>query len=75
MFFIEKVFPSESITESVEHISADELHSGTSIMSESPGITAAERNLNILKENGVIKLTFGYHTIYDKCQRDKVRDE
>ena len=38
-------------------------------------LTAAERNLNLLKENGVIKLTFGYHTIYDKCQRDKVRDE
>ena len=38
-------------------------------------LTAAERNLNVLKENGVIKLTFGYHTIYDKCQRDKVRDE
>ena len=35
----------------------------------------AERNLNLLKENGVIKLTFGYHTIYDKRQRDKVRDE
>ena len=38
-------------------------------------LTAAERNLNVLKENGVIKLTFGYHTIYDKHQRDKVRDE
>ena len=38
-------------------------------------LTAAERNLNLLKENGVIKLTFGYHTIYDKHQRDKVRDE
>ena len=37
-------------------------------------LTAAERNLNLLKENGVIKLTFGYHTIYDKPQRDKVRD-
>ena len=38
-------------------------------------LTTAERNLNILKENGVIKLTFGYHIIYDKRQRDKVRDE
>ena len=38
-------------------------------------LTVAKRNLNVLKENGVIKLTFGYHTIYDKRQRDKVRDE
>ena len=38
-------------------------------------LTTAERNLNLLKENGVIKLTFGYHTIYDKHQRDEVRDE
>ena len=37
MFLIEKVFPSDSITESVEHISAEDLQSGTSIMSESPG--------------------------------------
>ena len=38
-------------------------------------LTAAERNLNLLKANGMIKLTFGYHTIYDKHQRDEVRDE
>ena len=38
-------------------------------------LTAAERNLNVLKENGVIKLIFGYHTIYAKRQRDKVIDE
>ena len=38
-------------------------------------LTAVERNLNLLKENGMIKLTFGYHTIYDKRQRDEVRDE
>ena len=39
MFFIEKVFPIDSIAESVEHISTEELHQGTSIMSESPGTT------------------------------------
>ena len=38
-------------------------------------LTVAERNLKLLKENGVMKLTFGYHTIYDKRQRDEVRDE
>ena len=38
-------------------------------------LTTAKRNLNLLKENGVIKLTFGYRTIYDKRQRDEVRDE
>ena len=38
-------------------------------------LTAAERNLSLLKANGMIKLTFGYHTIYDKRQRDEVRDE
>ena len=36
-------------------------------------LTVAERNLKLLKENGVMKLTFGYHTIYDKHQRDEVR--
>ena len=37
MFFIEKVFSSDSIAESVEHVSTEDLQSGTSIMSESPG--------------------------------------
>ena len=38
-------------------------------------LITAEENLVTLKEMGLIKLTLGYHTIYDKCQRDKVRDE
>ena len=37
-------------------------------------LITAEENLESLKQLGVIKLTIGYHTIYDKCQRDKVRD-
>ena len=36
-------------------------------------LITAEENLDTLKEMGLIKLTLGYHTIYDKCQRDKVR--
>ena len=39
MFFIERVFPNDSIAESIGHISAEELQSGTSIMSETPGIS------------------------------------
>ena len=38
-------------------------------------LITAKENLESLKQLGVIKLTIGYHTIYDKCQRDKVRDE
>ena len=38
-------------------------------------LATAKENLDILKEMGMIKLTLGYYTIYDKCQRDKVRDE
>ena len=38
-------------------------------------LVTAEDNLDILKEMGLIQLTIGYCTIYDKCQRDKVRDE
>ena len=36
-------------------------------------LITAEENLDILKEVGVKKLTLDYCTIYDKCQRDKVR--
>ena len=35
----------------------------------------AKENLDSLMQLGVIKLTIGYCTIYDKHQRDKVRDE
>ena len=38
-------------------------------------LMTAKENLDSLKHLGVIKLTIGYHTIYDKCERDKVRDE
>ena len=38
-------------------------------------LITAEENLDTLKEMGMIKLTLGYCTIYDKRQRDKVRDE
>ena len=38
-------------------------------------LMTAKENLDLLKQLSVIKLTIGYHTIYDKCQRDKVRDE
>ena len=38
-------------------------------------LITAEENLDILKEMGLKQFTLGYHTIYDKCQRDKVRDE
>ena len=32
----------------------------------------AEKNLDLLKGVGVIKLTLGYYTIWDRCTRDKV---
>ena len=38
-------------------------------------LITAEENLELLKQLGVIKLTIGYCTIYDKRQRDKARDE
>ena len=38
-------------------------------------LVTANENLDLLKEMGLLKLTIGYHTIYDKCQRDKVREE
>ena len=37
-------------------------------------LVTAEENLGLLKEMGLTKLTIGYHTIYEKRQRDKVRD-
>ena len=38
-------------------------------------LMTAKENLDSLKQLGVIRVTIGYHTIYDKCQIDKVRDE
>ena len=38
-------------------------------------LMTAKDNLDLLKQLGVIKLTIGYCTIYDKHQRDKVRDK
>ena len=38
-------------------------------------LLTAEKNLDVLKEVGLIKLTFGYYTIYDKQQSNKVKDE
>ena len=38
-------------------------------------LVIAKENLGLLKEMGLSKLTIGYHTIYDKRQRDKVSDE
>ena len=38
-------------------------------------LITTEENLDVLKEMGMIKLTLSYYTIYDKRQRDKVRDE
>ena len=35
----------------------------------------ANENFDLLKEMGLLKLTIGYDIIYDKYQRDKVRDE
>ena len=37
-------------------------------------LVTAEENLGLLKEMGLLKLTIGYRTIYDKRQRDKVRN-
>ena len=38
-------------------------------------LVTSKENLDVLKEMGLIKLTLSYCTIYDKHQRDKVRDE
>ena len=38
-------------------------------------LVTTEENLGLLTEMGLSKLTIGYYTIYDKHQRDKVRDE
>ena len=35
----------------------------------------AKKNLHLLRKNGVMKLTIGYHIVYDVSVRDKVRDE
>ena len=35
----------------------------------------AEKNLDLLKKMGLIKLTIGYCTLWDRRTRDKVRDE
>ena len=37
-------------------------------------LMSAKENLDLLKKMGVIKLTIGYHTIYDKSKSDEVRD-
>ena len=36
-------------------------------------LIVAKSNLDLLKEMGVIKLTIGYHIIFDKYKEDKVR--
>ena len=38
-------------------------------------LVTAKKNLGLLKERGLLKLTLGHDIIYDKHQRDKVRDE
>ena len=38
-------------------------------------LRVAKSNLDLLKEMGVIKLTIGYHIIFDKCKRSEVRIE
>ena len=38
-------------------------------------LVTGNENLDLLKEMGLIQLTIGYRTIFDKRQRDKVRDE
>ena len=38
-------------------------------------LMVAKNNLDLLKEMGVIKLTIGYHIIFDKCKRNEVRIE
>ena len=38
-------------------------------------IAKAQETLELMKKKGLVKLTVGYCTIYDKHQRDEVRDE
>ena len=38
-------------------------------------IAKAQESLEVLKKKGLLKLTVGYCTIYDKYKRDEVRDE
>ena len=38
-------------------------------------LVTAKKNLVLLKEMGLLELTIGCYNIYDKHQRDKVRDE
>ena len=38
-------------------------------------LMVAKSNLDLLKEMGVIKLTIGYHIIFDKCKKNEVRIE
>ena len=38
-------------------------------------LVTGNENLDLLKEMGLIQLTIGYRTIFNKRQRDKVRDE
>ena len=38
-------------------------------------LETAKKNLDLLKKMRVTKFIMGYHTIFDTCQRDKVRDE
>ena len=38
-------------------------------------IAKAQESLEVVKKKGLLKLTVGYCTIYDKCKRDEVRDE
>ena len=38
-------------------------------------LMTAEENLGLLKEMRLTRLTIGYHIVFDKCQRDEVRDE
>ena len=35
-------------------------------------LMTAKKNLDLLKEMGLMKLSIGYHTIYDKHERDEV---
>ena len=34
----------------------------------------AEKNLNLLRKMGLIKLTIGYCTVWDERTKDKVKD-
>ena len=35
----------------------------------------AKKNLDLLTKLGLLKLEIGYHVIWDKSKRDKVRDD